>query len=489
MKKIEKKIGIVFLVIIMFISFFYKPSVIKAEESKTYVIELPSNEISTMNYYSKITYLDYLRFEVWREFFHYHVGGTTNSSYYMNSNEEMVIHNIGDKDEEIMQYEYVDGITEEDCIFDITDEMAEESIEEYGFDLFEGYNRIQVVLKEFDDLEIQDTYEIDLTYMSDVLGMNTLDYYLLGWIVDSSFEYMNCYEVIRYTNINGKELFREIYRNEDDYEFFVADNLTSEDDVIYELADGESIINNMGMTLNSNQNKIVLKFSDKEYDESYYVVDYSTAESISNDENGKWEFFMKKDLLDESYITTCADKAGNKMFDVEGIKLTNIKDFEYTDNIVVDVKTDEKLTEIFSEMGLDEVNTLIIKFADPKFIEGENQEYNLSKDDKLSFRLDIPYDQFLESGVVYVDDEIVNPEKYDVSEGSTIITFKPSFASSLNTGNHVIRASVTGGAATASFNIVGESPATGDNIYLYLSLLILSIGGLLIIRKLQTNKN
>jgi len=117
-------------------------------------------------------------------------------------------------------------------------------------------------------------------------------------------------------------------------------------------------------------------------------------------------------------------------------------------------------------------------------LEGANQTVNIAKGEKLSFRVDIEYADFLASGKVYVDDELVEPANYTSKEESTIITFTQDFTKNLSNGNHTLRVVVDDGEATTNFTITSSAnPGTGDNTIIYIITLIVSAIGLIGIYK------
>ena len=61
---------------------------------------------------------------------------------------------------------------------------------------------------------------------------------------------------------------------------------------------------------------------------------------------------------------------------------------------------------------------------------------------------------------VAVDGSVVDPSLYTVTEGSTIITFKPEFYASLSEGEHVIEIVSDDGSAFANFSYGNVSPGT-----------------------------
>ena len=70
-----------------------------------------------------------------------------------------------------------------------------------------------------------------------------------------------------------------------------------------------------------------------------------------------------------------------------------------------------------------------------------------------SIRIDANYDEFLLSGVVFIDGNIVNPNYYKTKNGSTIINFTNEFLKTLSVGNHVIKVSFANGSATTNVTV------------------------------------
>ena len=123
------------------------------------------------------------------------------------------------------------------------------------------------------------------------------------------------------------------------------------------------------------------------------------------------------------------------------------------------------------------------KYSEYKFIEGENQIYVINKNGIMRFRIDADYSLFENGGKVYIDDVLVDSSNYTSESGSTIITFKKSFADKLTKGEHTLKVVFNdGGAAVTKFiinaNLI-ENPNTGDNITSYVIVSILSLLGLI----------
>jgi hypothetical protein len=63
---------------------------------------------------------------------------------------------------------------------------------------------------------------------------------------------------------------------------------------------------------------------------------------------------------------------------------------------------------------------------------------------------------------VTVDGELVDPSNYTVTEGSTIVTFKPEYLKTLEEGEHTIEVHFTGGVAIAEVSVEKPAGILGD---------------------------
>ena len=68
-------------------------------------------------------------------------------------------------------------------------------------------------------------------------------------------------------------------------------------------------------------------------------------------------------------------------------------------------------------------------------LEGDGQEFHQFAPTTLAFRSTEPLEDFQE---VQVNGETVDPENYDLEEGSTIVKFKPDFLKTLGNGKHKV---------------------------------------------------
>ena len=114
-----------------------------------------------------------------------------------------------------------------------------------------------------------------------------------------------------------------------------------------------------------------------------------------------------------------------------------------------------------------------------RFLEGENQNYTINKDNELIFRIDAEYSLF---DKVYIDNELVDANNYTSKEGSTIITFNKDYINNLSVGGHTLKVMFNDGEATTKFSVLKEeieNPSTKDNFEKYVITGIVSIVGLI----------
>lgn len=114
-----------------------------------------------------------------------------------------------------------------------------------------------------------------------------------------------------------------------------------------------------------------------------------------------------------------------------------------------------------------------------RFLEGENQNYTINKDNELIFRIDAEYSLF---DKVFIDNKLVNANNYTSKEESTIITFNKEYINNFSVGEHTLKVVFNGGEATTKFSVLKEkieNPSTKDNFEKYVITGIVSIVGLI----------
>ena len=116
-------------------------------------------------------------------------------------------------------------------------------------------------------------------------------------------------------------------------------------------------------------------------------------------------------------------------------------------------------------------------------LDGAGSSWTQNTDGSLAIRGSGEISKFRE---VKVDGVTVDPVNYTVTEGSTIITFKPEYLNSLSAGNHSFELVWTDGTAATNFTVAenadqsAKSPKTGEDFSMALctALLMVSCAGL-----------
>lgn len=116
-------------------------------------------------------------------------------------------------------------------------------------------------------------------------------------------------------------------------------------------------------------------------------------------------------------------------------------------------------------------------------LDGAGSSWTQNTDGSLAIRGSGEISKFRE---VKVDGVTVDPVNYTVTEGSTIITFKPEYLKSLSAGNHSFELVWTDGTAATNFTVAenadqsAKSPKTGEDFSMALctAFLMLSCAGL-----------
>ena len=108
-------------------------------------------------------------------------------------------------------------------------------------------------------------------------------------------------------------------------------------------------------------------------------------------------------------------------------------------------------------------------------IKGDDQTINVARNKPLEVVFNFNHYEFKERGKVYIDGVEIPKDKYTISKGSTIITLNRDYLSTLSLGNHVLTAEIDDHQVDAEFTLnYQKNPKTGDNLYIYICLLIAS---------------
>ena len=111
-------------------------------------------------------------------------------------------------------------------------------------------------------------------------------------------------------------------------------------------------------------------------------------------------------------------------------------------------------------------------------LDGAGSSWTQNTDGSLAIRGSGEVSKFRE---VKVDGVTVDPVNYTVTEGSTIITFKPEYLKSLSAGNHSFELVWTDGTAATNFTVAentdqsAKSPKTGEDFSMALCIALLMV--------------
>lgn len=144
--------------------------------------------------------------------------------------------------------------------------------------------------------------------------------------------------------------------------------------------------------------------------------------------------------------------------------------------------------EIFTKLKLDFKNGLktydesLIPFY---YFENEKQEFEISKDKNLTFKIDAEFELF---DKIYIDDKEVEKSNYTAKSGSTIITFNDEYTKKLSEGKHAIKVTFTDGEfAITEFTIkqAVKNPDTGITFGygILISTILMSFIAYILVRK------
>ena len=94
-----------------------------------------------------------------------------------------------------------------------------------------------------------------------------------------------------------------------------------------------------------------------------------------------------------------------------------------------------------------------------KIIDGANSSWTQNTDGSIKIRGNGEYSKFVN---VKVDGVVVDPVNYIVTEGSTIIEFKPEYLKTLSEGTHTFEIAWTDGTASTSFTVAKNTSGSDD---------------------------
>ena len=148
---------------------------------------------------------------------------------------------------------------------------------------------------------------------------------------------------------------------------------------------------------------------------------------------------------------------------------------------------------VYGKNKLEQSNKNNIK-VEYKILEGAKQELDENSD--LIVKADGDINKFVG---LNIDGKEINKDNYTVKSGSTIVTLKKEFLSTLNEGEHVLTFVYEDGKVSTTFKLAKKeepskekndetdtNPQTGDAIMIFVGLMCVSIITLIVIRKIKS---
>ena len=300
--------------------------------------------------------------------------------------------------------------------------------------------------------------------------------------------------------------------------------------------DGYYLVENGYVRYDEVNDETFIDFSTVEHDELYYTLEEleaagytDTGEEFSSDKfliypydkskGGKFKLVKDKDNVEHAvYYYTYYSTPLYYAYDITDQKITLENGETYTilkrnKEINLDDLTDVTRREYRDDYEhCVHSSTLIILPTNYEVIDGANKTFKVGKD-KVTFEINADYSYFEEGGKVYIDGKEI--DEFTSKAGSTIITVSDEYIASLEEGEHTLKVAFNNGAnATAKFTIEKEkaaeekieeeeekektenktvesvaekenkdvinNPKTGDNIIVWISIMIVSILGVVV---------
>ena len=122
-----------------------------------------------------------------------------------------------------------------------------------------------------------------------------------------------------------------------------------------------------------------------------------------------------------------------------------------------------------------EVEETVVRKKRPSIIEGTDQTIKDGEKKALTFRSNAEFADFIE---VKIDGKTLDPKHYTVKEGSTIVTVKAYYVSTLSVGTHTIDIVSEGGTAETTFTIQAKKTVdTSDrtSLLMWSGIMLMSV--------------
>ena len=129
----------------------------------------------------------------------------------------------------------------------------------------------------------------------------------------------------------------------------------------------------------------------------------------------------------------------------------------------------------------DKLDSLLAALVDYQIIEGNNSRWTVGENQPLTITANGAFANFVG---IQVDGVDVDAGNYTAVSGSTIITLKPDYLSTLSVGKHTLTVRFTDGQADGQFEILAKpetsTPDTGDNnqVTIWITVMFVAVCGL-----------
>ena len=242
--------------------------------------------------------------------------------------------------------------------------------------------------------------------------------------------------------------------NTDKVEDITADNVKPEnkDDLTQAKEDLESALENFG--------------------DNYTEEEKKALQDKLDQINGALESLEKTENVRDA-ITALPETAAPDDTDTEAL-INGVK--EQYDGLTEHEKS------LISDELTEKLERLLDDLLDYRIIEGDGSRWTVGDDSSVTMTANGPVGKF--TGIE-VDGEAVDAENYTVKSGSTVISLKPEYLSTLSVGNHTLTVIYTDGEASGGFEVLSKDgpiiPQTGYNGVIALWITLLSIAACAII--------
>lgn len=242
--------------------------------------------------------------------------------------------------------------------------------------------------------------------------------------------------------------------NTDKVEDITADNVKPEnkDDLTQAKEDLESALENFG--------------------DNYTEEEKKALQDKLDQINGALESLEKTENVRDA-ITALPETAAPDDTDTEAL-INGVK--EQYDGLTEHEKS------LISDELTEKLERLLDDLLDYRIIESDGSRWTVGDDSSVTMTANGPVGKFTE---IEVDGEAVDAENYTVKSGSTVISLKPEYLSTLSVGNHTLTVIYTDGEASGGFEVLSKDgpiiPQTGYNGDIALWITLLSIAACAII--------